>query len=198
MKLFFDLDGPILNVTEKYYQSYLKALNSLGGVPLSKAEYWEMKQNKVPNIEILNKSNLAHKLNEFQKIRNHWIEHSDMMVEDFVWEDLKPIYRKLSEKYSLVLVTLRENRDQLLRQLENLGIINFFSVILSSPAVGNDKWKVKVNLIQKHFKKDTFEDSFFCGDTETDILAAHELKMQSVGVTFGIRSTKLMENCRPN
>ena len=54
--IFFDLDGPILDVSEKYYKVYADILSQKGFRVLSKTEYWDAKRNKIPEYDILLKS----------------------------------------------------------------------------------------------------------------------------------------------
>jgi len=53
IKLFFDLDGPILDVSERYFEVYCECLKKTSFIPLSKDNYWDKKRQKISEVEIL-------------------------------------------------------------------------------------------------------------------------------------------------
>ena len=74
---FFDLDGPILDVSTKYYQIYVDIVKELSGTPISKEAYWQNKRNKVPESTTLIASDLhLDDLSYYQKIRKEKISRS--------------------------------------------------------------------------------------------------------------------------
>ena len=54
--IFFDLDGPILDVSAKYYRVYHDLLDEFGFPSLPRDQYWEAKRNKVSDESILRKT----------------------------------------------------------------------------------------------------------------------------------------------
>ena len=57
--LFCDFDGPIVDVSERYYHTYQLGLAEIEAAfphltlhQLSKAQFWQMKQERTPDIEI--------------------------------------------------------------------------------------------------------------------------------------------------
>ena len=198
--LFFDFDGPILNVTHRYYMAYRDALNSLGGETLDEPTYWQMKQRKVPVEDILAHTGVRCDVSQYRRIRNTLIERDDYLLHDRIWEQLLPVYSKLFAEQPAVLVTLRSNREALAEQLTRLGIVDWFENILSGPAKASERWKTKVGFVEFAFGKGTIdagEDIFF-GDTETDIRAGKALGAKTVAVSFGIRDRDLLASERPD
>ena len=56
-RIFTDFDGPIMDVSERYYQVYLYCLEKIRKPTqliniLSKSEFWELKRSQVPEKEI--------------------------------------------------------------------------------------------------------------------------------------------------
>ena len=216
MIFFVDLDGPILDVSEKYYRAYAYSLKELGGRVLDKDEYWVLKRLKVSDYEILSKTSSEHLLDEFQARRNQLIETKEMLVLDSIWQDLWNTYETLFSKVPTVLVTLRTDSEMTNWQLKNLGIDSWFCSILSHPAAGvsDGRWKIKVNLIKNiSFKKKALpkkyytlyttkniksKDCVFVGDTETDIMAGKQLGMKTIGISFGIRARELLSPLKPD
>ncbi|MCY7334483.1 MAG: HAD family hydrolase, partial [Pseudanabaena sp. CAN_BIN31] len=63
-RIFTDFDGPIMDVSERYYQVYLYCLEKIRHpeqalVTLSKSEFWELKRSQVPEKEIAKLSGFA-------------------------------------------------------------------------------------------------------------------------------------------
>ncbi|HEY4798569.1 MAG TPA: HAD hydrolase-like protein, partial [Bacteroidia bacterium] len=56
---------------------------------------------------------------------------------------------------------------------------------------------IKYNLIAGKGNGHPFSQRFFVGDTETDIIAANELGLHSVGVLNGIRNYQQIKNASP-
>lgn len=202
MIFILDLDGPILDVSDKYYKAYYDSLNEIGGRALNKDEYWELKRLKISDYDILRKTFSEHLLNEFKRRRGFLIEKKEYLKLDYVWKELKETYKILSERIPTLLVTLRTYSERTSWQLKNLGIYSWFGSILSHPGTGilEERWQVKVNLINKSgiLKNVITKDCVFIGDTETDILAGKSLGMKTIGVSFGIRAKELLLPLRPD
>ena len=81
--IFIDLDGPILDVSDRYYYSYANSLKEIGGRILDKDEYWNLKRTKVPDYDILGKTSSGHLLGEFKIRRNILIEEENSLNFDF-------------------------------------------------------------------------------------------------------------------
>lgn len=98
--------------------------------------------------------------------------------------------------HRLHLVTLRNNRANLLWQLEALGVDRYFAGIHSRD--GNDgTWQAKRQLALAVAIPPGAE-VVFVGDTEADILAARSLAYLSVAVESGIRTRGLLEASEPD
>lgn len=202
MIFFFDLDGPILDVSEKYYQAYTHSLRGLSSTVLSKNDYWTLKRLRVSDYDILSKTSSEHLLNEYQTKRNQLIETKEMLRYDYVWPELQKIYEALFNEVPTVLITLRTKSEMVKWQLKKLNIDSWFFSILSHPSTGisHERWKIKVDAINETniLKNIDVEDCVFVGDTETDIMAGKQLGMKTIGVSFGIRDEKLLLQLKPD
>jgi phosphoglycolate phosphatase-like HAD superfamily hydrolase len=199
---FFDLDGPILDVSDKYYKAYAKALHEIGCSALDKHQYWYLKRNKSSDYDILARTSSERSINEFKKRRNTLIEDTELLKLDFVWPQLEETYERLFSQIPTNLVTLRTYSDKAHWQLKQLGIHSWFNGILSHPASGDrdERWKMKVNLIKNSGILNTIDgkDSVVVGDTETDILAGKYLGFKTIAVSFGIRSREYLLPVEPD
>ncbi len=200
--LFFDLDGPILDVSDRFYRTYADILKEFGCRTLRKDEYWELKRIKVSDYDILCRTSSEYIANDFKAKRDCLIEEEERLKLDFVWHELYETYHRLCSQIPTVIVTLRTYAERTCWQLKTLGIYSWFGHILSHPGRGivKDRWIIKANLIKKAdlFKDIDARDCIFIGDTETDVLAGKNLGMKTIAVSFGIRTKKLLLRTKPD
>lgn len=202
MIFLFDLDGPILDVSERYYKVYTHSLRQIGGKILDKDEYWSLKRKKISDYDILHKTFSEHLLDEFRIRRNLLIEEKELLKLDSVWQELREIYQNLFNQTPAILITLRTHFERISWQLKHLGIYSWFDFILSHPASGafEERWRAKANLINKSgiLKDANPKDCVFVGDTETDILAGKNLGTRIIAVSFGIRAKESLLLLKPD
>lgn len=202
MMLFFDLDGPILDVSDRYYKAYADSLGCFGYKALDKDDYWNLKRAKTPDYDILRLTSCERLLDKFIAKRKFLIEEKNMLKMDSVWADVRETYRRLFKVIPAVLVTLRTYKNRTIWQLKNLGIHSWFKTIISNPAPvsAQERWKMKVKFIKEKgvLKNQDCGNCIFIGDTETDILAGKNLGMKTIGVSFGIRDKKILSPLDPD
>ncbi len=114
--IFLDLDGPILEGKFRHYACYKDIIKKYGGNALEIDYYWELKRNKITRDIILEKSNFQESYEIFFKewmisIENEKYLNLDILKPEVV-ETLKS-WRNITDK--IVLVTMRQNREYLLR-----------------------------------------------------------------------------------
>jgi phosphoglycolate phosphatase len=190
---FFDLDGPILDVSCKYHRAYADVLEESGYAALEKDEYWRIKQLRTPVQEILARTGAADFAPTFRERRNARIESDSYLAHDQLQPQVKEVLYQLNARFRLVLVTLRSSRPQLLKELEALALLPFFEYILSSGAHTHPRWRIKYDLITDYADGLLPTGSWLIGDTDTDITAGNELGLTTVGVLSGIRTRNHLE-----
>lgn len=198
MTVFVDLDGPILDVSERYYRVYADALEVLGAKAMDKQTYWDAKRRRVPDLEILKWSGAGEKLQRFQEERDRRIESDEYLVWDQLQDGSLEVLESLQLQHTLVLVTLRSRGLQLEKQLNDLGVRQLFKAVLSSGDDLKPRWKIKYRLILEYLDGKCPETAWMIGDTETDVLAGRELGFRTVAIINGIRSKELLEQIRPD
>ena len=196
--VYFDLDGPLLDVSEKYYQTYSDILIENDFEPLNKTLYWELKRNKTPELEILRLTKAELIYEKYKILRKSIIETDKYLKYDSLQDGAEEVLNSLFDlKYKIFLVTLRSSRSQLESQLKQFKIHKYFECILSSGLETDPRWKIKFDLISNHGKDHPYKNSFFFGDTETDIISANELGLRSVAVLNGIRNLEKIKAVSP-
>ncbi len=197
--IFFDLDGPILDVSERYYRVHSHITDTLGYPVCDKSTYWEMKRKRRPIDELLYLDKQAETNRISALYSAQWlqlIETEGYLAYNEIVPGVLETLEILRERYSLVLVTLRRFEDNLNRELARLGIKSLFNDILCDHSKSVPGWVVKKELILG--KGPVARADLMVGDTEIDILAGRELGITTVAVLNGIRAPELLEETKPD
>lgn len=198
MITFCDLDGPILDVSEKYYRVYYDILKEKCSRTLSKEKYWDAKRNKIPEEEILSSTNATIPYIEYRYKRIVLIESDQYLTYDSIQHDAERVLENLARKVPLVLVTLRTSESQLHRELRYFKIKNYFTDILSSGVQVEPRWMIKYDLIKNYMGQDQSNNHVLIGDTETDIEAGKHLGFTTIAISNGIRNKQILQQSNPD
>ena len=198
MKIFWDLDGPILDVSEKHYSLYHDILLANNMRVLPKKEYWKLKRSGSSLNVILSKTNSENIHNLFKGIWLDEIETSKYHALDKLQSGIIDSLNKIYKKNNLVLVTLRQNRRRLLAQLRDLCLIDLFEAILNSGDDIKPRWKIKYNLINKYLNGNLNKEYCIIGDTKTDIEAGKHLGFTTIAIDRGIRNKQNLKESNPD
>lgn len=192
--LFFDLDGTLLDTRQRHYAVYADVLLELQKQALSLEEYWSMKREAIPNVEILARTNAADSFDQFNRLWNTRIEERCYLQKDQIVEGALPVLTTLAEQRSLLLVTLRQSEESLHWELQSLGLNQFFESVLVA-CKPNADWSDKANLLAA---KRIDPSSWLIGDTEADVLAARAAGLRCCAISWGIRSKEFLVEQRPD
>jgi phosphoglycolate phosphatase-like HAD superfamily hydrolase len=200
MKICFcDLDGPLLDVSEKYYRAYADLIMENGGQPISRERYWSLKRQRVSSGELLQLS--AAQGLSVATFAGSWatrVESKEYLRYDRLQSGALEAVEAIARRYELALVTLRRSRDLLMWQLGETGLLASFDAILSSGEDRIPRWSIKHDLITAYYAGGTRSYSWFIGDTETDIEAGRNLGARTIAIFNGIRTEALLRCSSPD
>lgn len=197
MTIFIDLDGTILDVSERIYRVYRDILKKKNKKYISKKDYLRMKREKAPIEKILKKTSTEDISSQFKKEWKKEIEKPYYLSLDRLSLRTKKVLYWLKKYHKLVLITFRCHPRRLFDQLKERKIWDFFDKILIIPAGSyHSKWKLKYKFIKKYGNYD--KKSIIIGDTETDIFAGKKLGIKTVAVINGMRSKKFLQKYKPD
>lgn len=198
MVLFFDLDGPLLDVRARYWRLHRDLMSATGLPALPPRRYWARKRARVSEKAILTELRAQAGLAQYSRRRQELIESPQYLAYDRAWPWARPVLRRLSRRHALVLVTARTRRDQLVAQLEALRLENFFAEVLSEPAgtcVDQQKAALIADSLARHGESPA--GHWVIGDTEADIGAGRLLGLPTVAVLSGIRNQRYLLQAAP-
>lgn len=195
--IFIDLDGTILDVSERIYQVYKDILRKKERKYLSKDIYLKLKKDNLPIKGILERTKAEDIFSYFRKEWKKEIEKTCYLSLDKLSETEKKILLQLKKEHRLVLVTLRNYPKRLIKQLKEKKINNLFDIILTKPSENSgSRRKFKYDLIKKYGVYD--KNSIIIGDTETDILTGKKLGIKTVAITKGMRNRNFLKKYKPD
>lgn len=216
--LFCDFDGPIVDVSERYYRTYRLGLSTLQAsyqenhcevLPLqilSKNQFWWMKRNRVADTDIAIRSGVPLDLvdtllQQVQRIVNH----PHLLQWDTLQPGAEPAIHQLKRRgIRLVLVTLRHPR-QVQAFLQAHDLSQYIDEIFGASDINAahlNRAEQKVALLERAItaqKNQGYQTYPTCmiGDTEADIIAGQRAGIVTVAVTSGIRSHEYLKRYKP-
>ncbi len=197
--LFFDLDGPLLDVSPRYVRLHQALLAEFGEAGMDAKTYWERKRAACPEASILDELGAGAHALDYARRRQEWIETRDYLSHDQPWPWAHATLAQLGAAWRLVLVTARSCRPLLLEQLARLGLAPFFHEVLSLPA-GPRVDQQKAGLIRDYLARHGLPAAghWMIGDTEADVGAGRLTGQRTVAVLSGIRNRELLLRAEPD
>jgi phosphoglycolate phosphatase-like HAD superfamily hydrolase len=217
LTVFCDFDGPIVDVSNRYYTTYqlglseTQTLYQTQGIflpiqPLSKQQFWQMKQNRVPDVEIAMRSGLQEEQIDFFLGRVvEIVNQPNLLQQDKIQPGVSWALALLhSQGVRLVLVTLR-CQLQATQILRNYGLTRLFSGIYGTSdrhAAYQNQAILKQQLLEKAIAEQSPLpggpiSAWMVGDTEADLLAGQAHSIPTIALTCGIRSRFYLQQFQP-
>lgn len=190
MKIFFDLDGTVIDSKLRLYMLFQKLVIES---KLTYNQYWELKKNNLKHVEILRKM-FEYSNEQISKFEFEWmnlIESSEMLDFDSCFEYTNDILDYLSQRAELFIVTDRQFGDRVLVQLKKLEIFSYFTDILVTEQK-IDKSKLII------LNENVTSDDYFVGDTGKDIMVGHTIGIKTIAVLSGFMSKDKLLNYNPD
>ncbi|KGF73549.1 haloacid dehalogenase [Neosynechococcus sphagnicola sy1] len=198
LRLITDFDGPIVDVSERYYQVYQFCLTQLQ-LPaqpiqqLPKAKFWQLKRARVPEREIGLLSGLtADQATEFAQLRRLTVHTQPYFGYDTLIPGAVTALETLQQTgVDLVVMTMRRTQE-LDYALEQYNLGRFFPsdrrYCLGNQTIKTADVSDKPLLMARALAElPVAADTWMVGDTEADIFAAKTYGIKVIGLLSGIR-----------
>lgn len=209
-RIFTDFDGPIMDVSERYYQVYLYCLEKIRKPTqliniLSKSEFWELKRSQVPEKEIATISGFEdeERAIAFAHLRSATVHTKPYFKYDRLIENaVKALEKAQDAGIDLAVMTMRR-RHELDPVLDKYNLRRFFTIdhifCLDDDYVKTIDTQDKLKLMQRaQATLPVAEHQWMIGDTEADIIAAQSHNIPAIAVLSGIRNHTQLEKYKPN
>lgn len=211
--LFCDFDGPIADVSERYYATYricLERMRTETGSEqincLSLPQFWTFKQNRILDRQIALWSGLAGpEIDRFLAYVTESVNHADLLAYDRLQPQAGDALVQLKQMgVRIVLVTLRSH-CQVHQFLHDHGLEDVVAQVYGYShihAAYANRTEHKIELLkaaieqQKQWGYET-ENSYMIGDTEADVLAGQSVNLPTIALTCGIRSRSYLRSFQP-
>lgn len=209
LRLITDFDGPIMDVSERYYRVYLFCLEQIryANQPvrqLAKAEFWQMKRSRIPEKQIALTSGLDEtQAQQFAQLRRKTVHTEPYFEYDSLIPGAVEALLKLQQAgVDLAVMTMRRVRE-LDYALQKYDLGRFFPenrcYCLSNDYVKTRDIEDKPLLMTKALKElPLAADTWMVGDTEADIAAAKKHDIKVMAVESGIRDHGQLELYNPD
>lgn len=217
LTLFCDFDGPIMDVSERYYSAYQLGLAETQAIYqrqgqhlrlqlLTKKQFWQMKQDRVPDPEIALRSGLyQEQISVFLEQVGQIVNQPALLQQDRLQAGVHFALSSLrAHNVRLVLVTLR-CQVQALQILRQHGLDHLFSYVCGThdnQAAYHNYTEVKVQLLRDVLVELSTPEVrthplWMVGDTEADVLSGQALGISTLALTCGIRSRLYLQKLMP-
>jgi phosphoglycolate phosphatase len=212
IQIFCDLDGPLVDVSRRYYKTYQLAISEVQHqmqgrallTPLSESQFWQMKQERRPDRDIAFCSGLRHEqIDRFLASVTDLVNHPTLLQEDRVQPGAVQALQLLSRLgASLSVVTLRcqAQATQLLQQFQ---LDSFFDRVCGtddrSAAYQNytESKQALLQILMAQRNSSDHHQHWMIGDTEADVQAGQALGLSTVALTCGMRSHSYLQRLQP-
>ena len=209
LRLITDFDGPIIDVSERYYHVYQFCLEKTRRPDqvvqeLPKVEFWQLKRSRVPEKQIALNSGLDEaQAQEFAQLRRQTVHTEPYFHYDSLAPGAVDALLKIQQAgIDLAVMTMRRFRElDYAFQKHDLG--RFFPenrcYCLSNDYVKTRDIEDKPLLMARALKElPPAADIWMVGDTEADITAAKNYGIKVMAVECGIRDRTQLELYHPD
>ena len=208
IRVITDFDGPIMDVSERYYRVYRYCLTSTRRPnqsiqPFTKAEFWALKRSQVPEAEIGRRSGLDdEQAQAFAKTRKATVHTMPYLRYDsLVPGAMQTLEKAQALGFDLTVMTMRRVRE-LDEALLRCGLGPFFPAdrryCLGNTYQKTGDTKDKPLLMERAMAELPNIPTWMVGDTEADIAAARNQNIPVIGVLSGIRDRDRLNHYKPD
>lgn len=209
LRLITDFDGPIIDVSERYYQVYKFCLAQIRYPEqpvrqLNKAEFWELKRSQVPERKIAIMSGLdATQAQKFAHLRRETVHQPLYFGDDCLAHGAVDALEKVQQaSIDLAVMTMRRVRE-LEYAFDKHDLGRFFPknrcYCLSNDYVKTRDIDDKPLLMERALAElPEADDTWMVGDTEADIITAKNHGVKVMAVLCGIRDRVQLELYKPD
>lgn len=209
LRIITDFDGPIVDVSERYYRVYQICLDKTRNPrqkvrKLTKGEFWQLKRSRVPETQIGIISGLdTAQAQEFSQLRKQTVHTQPYFQYDNLGDRAVDTLLQIQQAgIDLAVMTMRRVRE-LNYAFNQYDLGKFFSedrrYCLGNDYIKTGDTKDKPLLMSRALQElPPAYDTWMIGDTEADIVAAKSHGIKVIALECGIRDRNQLEQEEPD
>jgi len=209
LRIITDFDGPIIDVSPRYYHVYLHCLEETRYAGqllyiLPKPEFWALKRARVPERQIAKRSGLDDdQAKAFAKMRGRIVHSQSFLSHDqLVPGAIATLERIQASAIDLAVMTMRHTCE-LEAAFQQYDLARFFApdrrYCLDDGYTKVADVHDKPNMMQQALAElPPASLTWMIGDTEADIAAAKQYDIPHIAVLSGIRDRQQLEKHEPD
>jgi phosphoglycolate phosphatase-like HAD superfamily hydrolase len=209
LRIFTDFDGPIMDVSERYYQVYLYCLEEAREADqavtvLSKENFWQLKRAQVPERQIGALSGLHDdQARRFALLRRETVHSWIYLKHDRLIPGAVQALKRIQGLTSHLAVITMRRENTLNLALAQHGLDAFFPpevrYCLPDEYVKTHDVIEKTRLMERALAElPPACETWMVGDTEADVAAARAHELPIVAVLSGIRDRDRLTTYGPD
>lgn len=186
-RIAFDLDGTLLD-SRKRHEIVMSDVLKKYNIEIDTSDLVSYKSYGFNNIDWLLAKGISEK--KAREINKDWIssiEEFKYCQNDVLYQNVVEVLRKLSKENDLFLITARKNKENAYKQINQLGIKQYFAGISIVDSCNNTPQLKSVEL-------NKYRINYFIGDTESDYTAACLENCVFYAISCGFRNKLYFEN----
>ena len=209
MRIITDFDGPIMDLSDRYYHVYQVCLDKVKQpnqsiTILPKSKFWADKQAQVSEQQVGIESGLtATQAEVFKNLRDRHAHQLQYLSLDRVVPGSIAALEKIQASGSDLLVMTLRRTCELMPAFDRYNLAQFFPphhrYCLPDDYVKHGDVQAKTRLMATaltELKPDP--NTWMIGDTEADIIAAQTYNIRVIGVLSGIRDRDRLAQYQPD
>ena len=189
--IWFDFDGTLVDVSKRYSTVHEIICEKLGVTPLPKEQYWKLRCEGKTTKEILQFINAEQYYNTYIEYRNEVIESLEFLEMDLLRRNVQETLVMLRDKYKLKIISGRALKTNLVEQLKQLHLYDFFLEIYTTSPFGG--WKEKEVVLRKYAEA----GDYIVGDHPIDIIAGKNAGLKTISVLGGMSTSIKLNEVMP-
>lgn len=196
--LCFDLDGPLLDLSERYWRVHASAAGLDLAAARGRARYLALKRGGLSDGEICRRLGVSRTASAYSARRRVLLEQADYLALDRVWRWTARVLTTLHRTYRIAIVTRRHDAHTYRGQLLATGLRRLVDVEVCAGDVDGCADVDKSALIRRAERRCAATAVALVGDTELDIETARSMGLIAIAVSCGLRDRRQLSRARPD
>ncbi len=187
--IFFDLDGTLISIYERWYKIHLDLAKAFEFTPLPEKEYIKQKRMKVSEQQILEQTDISpNDIHSYNKKRLDCIEDPEYLKLDILKKGAEVLLKKLYPVATLILITKRKKEAACRAQLKDMKLETYFDEIIVTK-------QPKIDIIRSMVDSAEPVVVYSIGDSDDDN-HSKEKKITTILLADGVRDKKQLETLK--